>query len=149
MLFSDSFRRIAILEFGPKPTVLTLSRYFRSTPDDVKTHAAAATSRLREDLRKVRLNDWQKIGVILTLLWCLVGGLWINNLVMNDMKTAIVLEHRRCLAGRSSQPNASISSIDRSTCGEKFSANWNRNAQDRWKERAAFTLAYTLVPGVG
>jgi hypothetical protein len=62
------------------------------------------------------------------------------------MKTAIVLEHKRCLAARSSQPNASISGIDRSTCGEKFSANWNRNADDRWKKRAAFTLAYTLVP---
>jgi hypothetical protein len=59
---------------------------------------------------------------------------------MQDMKAAVILEHQRCIA------TESVSGADRALCGEKFSADWNRNIQDRWKERAAITIAYTLIP---
>jgi hypothetical protein len=58
---------------------------------------------------------------------------------MQDMKAAVILEHQRCIA------TESVSGADRD-CGEKFSADWNRNIQDRWKEGAAIAIAFTLIP---
>jgi len=59
---------------------------------------------------------------------------------MQDMKAAVILEHQRCIA------TESVSGADRAPCGEKFSADWNRNVQDRWKEGGALAIAYTLIP---
>lgn len=89
----------------------------------------------------MRLSDWRRIGAVLTLLWCVVGGFLIANRLEDNAKTALISEHKRCVAARIPANG------DRgSNCGEKFSADWKRNLEDRWRERVAFTLAYTLIP---
>jgi hypothetical protein len=60
---------------------------------------------------------------------------------MQEMKSALISEHESCRTA-----NESVSGADRAPCGEKFSADWNRNVQDRWKEGGALAIAYTLIP---
>jgi hypothetical protein len=94
-----------------------------------------------------RLNGWQRIGIVLTVIWCVVGGLWIRGLVIDDMGAAATSEYAQCLAARSIQPDGSVpADTDWGPCRKRFDARWQRDVVDRWVEGLIFTVAYTFAP---
>ena len=44
-------------------------------------------------MRGFRLNEWQRIGIVLSVLWAIVGGLWGYTHIVSPMKDEI----NRCL----------------------------------------------------
>lgn len=93
------------------------------------------------------LNGWHRIGVILIVLWCVVGGLRIRSLVISDTGASASSELGRCLEARSVQPDGRVpADTDWGPCDKKFYADWKRDVQDRWIEGVAYTAAYTFIP---
>jgi hypothetical protein len=87
----------------------------------------------------LRLNGWQRIGIVLSVLWFVIGGLWINSLVLDSMGASAMAEHRRCLDAVTAVPNDS--SWDEA-CGKKFRATYSTAVADHW----TYAVVYTLIP---
>jgi hypothetical protein len=91
----------------------------------------------------MRLNGWQRIGVIASVCWFIGGGLWINSIVIEDLGAPAVAEHRRCLDARSIQPDGTVpKDTDWGPCGVRFMAAYKAAVADHW----SYAAAYTLVP---
>lgn len=95
----------------------------------------------------MRLNGWKRIGIVLSVLWCVAGGLWVRGLVINDMGAAVVSELKQCLDARSVQPDGRTpANTDWGPCNKTFEAHWSRDVGDKWVEGIAYTAIYTIVP---
>jgi hypothetical protein len=91
----------------------------------------------------MRLNGWQKIGVVVSVCWFIGGGLWINGIVMDELGAPAVAEHRRCLAARSIQPDGMIpKDTDWGPCSERFTGAFSAAVAGHWY----YAVAYTLIP---
>lgn len=53
----------------------------------------------------MRLNGWQRIGVVASICWFLVGGFWSIGFVMDDLSASVRAEYGYCLDARSAQPD--------------------------------------------
>src|SRR5258708_6054607 len=69
-----------------------------------------------------RLNGWQRIGIVLSVLWSLGGGLWGNNIGIHEGDTASAI-YSLCLENR---PN------DWQGCSTEFTKNWTDAVQYHW-----------------
>jgi hypothetical protein len=54
----------------------------------------------------MRLNWWQRIGIVLSIAWFIVGSIWINSLVIDELGGPSTIRFRQCVDARSSQPDA-------------------------------------------
>jgi hypothetical protein len=91
----------------------------------------------------MRLNGWQRIGVVLSVCWFIGGGLWIGGQVMDDLSFTVRAEHRRCLAARSIQPDGTVpKDTDWGPCSERFLRDFPVAVADHWY----YTAAYALIP---
>jgi hypothetical protein len=91
----------------------------------------------------MRLGGWQRIGVVLSILWFIVGGLWINSWVIDELGAAAVTQHRQCLEARSIQPDGTIPrDTDWGPCNAAFERDFPRAGANHWY----WALAYTLIP---
>jgi hypothetical protein len=81
----------------------------------------------------MRLNGWQRIGIVASILWLVVGGFWINSLVIDDLSKFVLAAYGRCLESRSIQPDGSIpADTDWGPCQRKFEADWPVALKDHW-----------------
>lgn len=91
----------------------------------------------------MRLNGWQRIGVVVSVCWFVVGGLWINSAVIDDLGRPAVAEHRRCLDAHSIQPDGTIpADTDWGPCTKRFMAAFPSAVADHW----LYAVPYTLIP---
>jgi hypothetical protein len=89
----------------------------------------------------VRLNGWQRIGVVASFCWFIGGGLWINGFVIDDLTAPVTAEFRRCLESRSIQPDGNIPvNSDWGPCFEKFGSDYTSAVANHWYYAATFTL---------
>jgi hypothetical protein len=91
----------------------------------------------------MRLNGWQRIGVLLSILWFIVGGLWINSTVIEDLGAPVVAKHLRCLDARSVQPDGTVpKDTDWGPCQAAFNREYPPAIADHWY----WAIAFTLIP---
>ena len=92
---------------------------------------------------KMRLNGWQRIGIVASVCWLIGGGLWINARVLDTRTSSIEEEYNRCLAARSIQPDGTIPrDTDWGPCISKFKDDYLLAADGHLYE----TAVYTLIP---
>jgi hypothetical protein len=91
----------------------------------------------------MRLGGWQRIGVVLTALWIVAGGLWVNSLVIEQMGAGVTAGLSACLAARSIQPDGSIpKDTDWGPCNRRFDQEWPKAVSGHW----TYAIIGTLVP---
>ena len=91
----------------------------------------------------MHLNGWQRIGVVASICWFVVGGLWINGLVIDGLGAPARYEFNRCLVARSIQPDGTVpKDTDWGPCEERFSAAFVAATADHW----FYAAAYALIP---
>jgi hypothetical protein len=109
------------------------SRWFRSHLENSRLKSKPA----------MRLNGWQRIGIVASVCWFVVGGFWINSLVINGLGASVKTEYRHCLDRHSFQPDGSVpADTDWGPCDKKFEADWSAAVADHW----SYAAAYTLIP---
>ena len=98
----------------------------------------------------MRLSGWYRIGVVLSLLWCIAGGLWIRGLVIDDMGAAATSELSQCLSARSIQPDGTTpAETDWGPCNKAFYVHWARDVNEKWIETLALYWGFHVGPNVG
>lgn len=91
----------------------------------------------------MRLNGWQRIGVVASICWFIGGGLWINGIVIDELTAPVEADLKRCLESRSIQPDGSIpKDTDWGPCNQKFSRDFVPAVANHWY----YAAAYTLIP---
>jgi hypothetical protein len=91
----------------------------------------------------MHLNGWQRIGIVASVCWFIVGGFWINGLVIDELGASVLATYRHCLDSRSVQPDGSVpADTDWGPCSRKFEADWPAAVADHW----FYAAAYTLIP---
>jgi hypothetical protein len=81
----------------------------------------------------MRLSGWQRIGVVLSTLWFIVGGLWVNSWVIDELGAPALARHRQCLEARSIQPDGTIpSDTDWGPCNAAFEREFARAVANHW-----------------
>ena len=92
-----------------------------------------------------RLNGWQRIGIVASVCWFIVGGLWINSLVIGELGAPATAAYRACLEARSIQPDGTVPrDTDWGPCSERFKRDYVAAVADHWRWAAFFTL--TPIP---
>ena len=69
-----------------------------------------------------RLNGWQRIGIIVSILWALGGGFWGNEIGLHQGDFAVTVE-RDC----SEAPNANFAA-----CEAQFDKDWSEAIKYHW-----------------
>lgn len=93
--------------------------------------------------RIMRLNGWQRIGVIASVSWFVIGGLWINSLVIADLGASATANYSACLSARSIQPDGSVpADTDWGPCSKKFAVDFPVAVADHW----TYAVVYTAIP---
>jgi len=91
----------------------------------------------------MRLNGWQRIGLVLTICWIVGGGLWVNGMVIDAMGANVRSELQRCLDARSIQPDGTVpKDTDWGLCTRRFDAEFIPAVANHW----TYAIVYTLVP---
>ncbi len=90
----------------------------------------------------MRLNGWQRIGFVLTVIWVIVGGFWFNHRSVDRQGANVIAAHQRCLAELSAQPDGTMpSDTDWGTCDRAFARDWSPAVADHWLDAAIYTFA--------
>lgn len=91
----------------------------------------------------MRLNGWQRVGIVASIFWALGGAFWGNEIGLHEGDTAEAIEHI-CAA----EPHA-----DLDACMRQFDKDWTAAIQYHWYY-AAFVglvpipLAWLFVYGI-
>jgi hypothetical protein len=95
----------------------------------------------------MRLNGWQRIGVVLSVLWVIVGGFWTRGIVIESQSEFARTRYRACLASHSIQPDGSVpADTDWSQCDRQHAIDWQRDVTDHWDGINGLNAAFTLGP---
>ena len=90
---------------------------------------------------RLHLNDWQRRGIVLSVVWLLVGGVWGNPIGLDELGAGVIAAHRRCLAERSIQPDGTIpKDTDWGPCSAAFERDYPTAVKDHWWYAAGFAL---------
>lgn len=91
----------------------------------------------------MKLNGWQRLGLIASVCWVVVGGMWVNGHVIDDLGAPIVATYRRCLDSRSVQSDGTIpKDTDWASCTAAFNRDFGPAVTNHW----VYAAAYTLIP---
>ena len=86
---------------------------------------------------KMRLNGWQRIGIVASVLWVISGGLWGNSVGLSQ-GDYVAEAYKRCLAAHLGQ------SDDSAACSAEFKKDWPEAIKYHWHYAAAF--AFIPIP---
>jgi|GraSoiStandDraft_47_1057283.scaffolds.fasta_scaffold277881_2 hypothetical protein len=103
----------------------------------------------------MRLNGWQRIGLVTSIVWFIAGGLWGNKIALDEAGARTSLQLDACVAENKRRhgeygPHEQVWT----PCWDQFGANFMRNAEGHWMFAALFALvplpiawllAYALV----
>jgi hypothetical protein len=103
----------------------------------------------------MRLNGWQRIGLVLSIAWALAGGFWANKDQLDYAGTLTSSQLDACVSQNKSRygeygPYEQVWT----PCWNQYGANFERNAKGHWVVAALFAfvplpiawlLAYALV----
>lgn len=81
-----------------------------------------------------RLNGWQRIGIVLSIVWIFVGGFWGNNIGIHEGDWAVNL-YRICLQTHSG---------DWGACSKQFNTDYVEAVKYHWYYGAF--LAFVPIP---
>lgn len=84
---------------------------------------------------RLRLNGWQRIGVVVSIAWFFVGGLWSSGLIVEQDGAGAAATYARCI-----KVNA-----DWEPCRQVFDRDWPVAMKYHWVETAAFAVIPILV----
>ena len=80
-----------------------------------------------------RLNGWQRIGIVLSMLWAVVGGLWGNHIAIQEGGAIPIAHYKRCIT----QPD-----YDDDECSAAFDEEYGVGVRGHW----AFAAMAALIP---
>src|SRR5262245_57540869 len=84
---------------------------------------------------KMRLNGWQRIGIVASVVWMIVGGMWGNEVGLRQ-GDYVGEAYVRCLAERSVQPDGGPpQDFDWGSCKARFEKDWAEAVKDHWYYR--------------
>jgi len=93
----------------------------------------------------MRLNGWQRIGVVLSIVWILVGGFWGNSIALDALGGPVLTTYRHCLETRSIQPDGTVpKDTDWGPCNVAFQRDWPDAVKNHWWYAAGF--AFIPIP---
>ncbi len=82
-----------------------------------------------------KLNGWQRLGVILSIVWLLGSGIYINRLVTDSGMKSMVLVLNLCL-----DSSASSGGQNTPSCTQKADDVYQDAVKNRYRDIAALTL---------
>lgn len=88
----------------------------------------------------MRLNGWQRLGIVVSICWIVGGGLWINGKVIDEMAHPVVSEYQSCLNTHSAQSDDSTPAD--TDCSAKFDADFGPAVSNHW----SYSIALTFIP---
>lgn len=93
----------------------------------------------------MRLNGWQRIGMVVSLVWVIGGGLWGNSVGLSQ-GGYVAEAYKRCLA-------AHFDDTGWAACSAQFKKDWPEAIKYHWHYAAAFAfipipLAWLVVRGL-
>ena len=83
-------------------------------------------------MRGFRLNRWQRIGIVLSMLWAVVAGLWGNHIAIQEGGAIPIAHYKLCI----SQPD-----YDDDQCSATFDEEYAVGVGDHWAFAAMAGLA--------
>jgi hypothetical protein len=81
----------------------------------------------------MRLNGWQRLGVVASVVWALGGAFWGNNLGLHE-GDYVVTQYQICTEGPLP--------VDWNACSQAFARDWPAAISHRW----AYAAFFGLVP---
>src|SRR6266446_7650316 len=89
----------------------------------------------------MRLNGWQRIGLVLSIAWVLAGGFWGNKIALDEAGARISSQLDHCVA-QNKLRYGEYGPYDQvwTPCWNEFRANFMRNAEGHWVGAALFAL---------
>jgi hypothetical protein len=94
----------------------------RAANDNLKHH--------KNGLKRLRLNGWQRVGIVASILWAFGGGLWGNNIGIRQGDWAVEIE-KDCMAD---------GKTDWRVCDDNFDKEWNSAISSHWDDAAFIGL---------
>ena len=92
------------------------------------------------------LNGWQRIGIVLSVLWAIVGFFWGNSIAIDALGRGVSASYARCLEQRSVQPDGSVpKDTDWKPCQVAFERDWGPAVKDHWSYAAASAFIPILI----
>src|SRR5215472_92402 len=74
-------------------------------------------------MRRFRLNGWHRIGIVLSMLWAVMGGLWGNHIAIQRGGAIPIAHYKSCI----SQPD-----YDDDECTAAFDEEYAAGLRDHW-----------------
>jgi len=85
------------------------------------------------------MGRWIRIGIVLSVIWALVGGSWGNNWAINEASKLTSAQVDNCLSANRARPRSKDGDIW-TPCWEQFGENYLRNVQGHWSAAAMVGL---------
>jgi hypothetical protein len=83
----------------------------------------------------MRLNGWQRMGIVASVVWAIGGGLWGNDIAIRDGTALAKLKYSICL----DQPN-----YNGAVCSQTFDKEYAKGVEGHWY--AAALSAFVPIP---
>ncbi|MDN4984659.1 hypothetical protein QY049_15760 [Bradyrhizobium sp. WYCCWR 13022] len=87
----------------------------------------------------------KRLGVIASVLWVVVGGLWTRSIVIKELGHFAISKHQLCLEMHSIQDDGTVpKDTDWAQCNRQFDADWSRDVTNG--DLNIENAMYTFVP---
>jgi hypothetical protein len=89
----------------------------------------------------MRLNGWQRIGLVASIVWFLAGGFWGNKIALDDADALTRAQRDACIA-QNKRLYGEYGPYDQvyTPCTNQVGANYIHNAEGHWIAAALFAL---------
>ena len=89
----------------------------------------------------MRLNGWQRIGLVASIVWVLAGGFWGNEIALDEAWERTSAQRDLCVA-ENKRRYGEYGPYEQvwTPCSDQFGANYVRNTEGHWMFAALFAL---------